>query len=210
MRNPRRALLLTVVVLGLVACDAKENERAVRPATGERPSEAKRSTWVTEQDVRAWQEAEGKDGVWVAAYFLPAEWRCYETQREDLARRFRRISTRDKSLPPGELVRNALAAVEGAKPEALSNPLERVHLRLPSVRVDGETVYLDFDRGIYATNAMGTCGGEAMALQFLATVHHYFPDAAAACVLVKGIPSGHKGRGLVFHDSIACPLGLQE
>lgn len=83
-------------------------------------------------------------------------------------------------------------------------------MKLLDARIEADTVYLDLGRGIYGTNRTGTCGGFAMAIQFVALVKHYFPDADEVCVLVDGIPSGRGGEELLFHDSVACPIRLQK
>jgi hypothetical protein len=212
-----------IVLLGIAACAGKEDIAGPRQATGDGsgdtemaagdprvpPEKTRRSSdWVTEKEMRSWQEQHEANGLWVVGYFLPPGWECYETRRGDLVARWKLLSRRKGKLPRAELVRKALEALEGAAPEALSNALERVSLRVLSMHVEGGTIYLDFDPRIYATNSMGTCGGSAMAVQFLAAVHHYFPEVGQACVLVKGIRSGHEGEALVFHDSIACPMRL--
>lgn len=169
-----------------------------------------RQGWVTRDAKRAWQNRHGTEGEWIAGYFLPRDWECYETRREDFVLRWKLVSKGGGDITREELVGKALAALEGATPEGLSNPLERVRLRVREAHVEGVTVYLDFGPGIYATNSMGTCGGSAMAVQLVATVHHYFPEEREVCVLVKGTPSGEDGDALVFHDGVACPIPLNE
>jgi hypothetical protein len=158
--------------------------------------------------MRAWQERHDADGLWIVGFFFRRDWECDDTGGEDLIRRFRLLSEGGRGLSEDTLLRKTFAAFEGAHPAGLSNPLEAVRLELLGARVEGATVYLDFGRGIYASNSMGTCGGSAMAVQFVALVQHYFPEAGEVCVLVEGIPSGQEGEALVFHDSVACPLPL--
>jgi hypothetical protein len=212
MWTARAVPLLLMVLLGVVGCGTEEDGEG--PATGARPhaptttAPESGSGWVTKEEMRAWQEQHGTDGLWVVGYFLPPDWGCYETRRNDLVPRWKLLSGEEEDLARAEFVRKALAALEGAAPDGLSNALERVPLRVLRVHFERETVYLDFDPGIYATNSMGTCGGSAMAVQFVATVRHYFPEAGQTCVVVEGTPSGRDGEALVFHDSIACPMRL--
>jgi hypothetical protein len=215
MCTARAVSLLLILLLGVVGCGREEDGEG--PATGARPhaptttaadATQSGSGWVTEEEMRAWQEQHETDGLWVVDYFLPPDWECYVTRRNDLVPRWKLLSRREEDLAPAEFVRKALAALEGAVPDGLSNALERVPLRVLRVHFERETVYLDFDPGIYGTNSMGTCGGSAMAVQFIAAVRHYFPAAGQACVLVEGTPSGREGEALVFHDSVACPMRL--
>lgn len=180
------------------------------PETTKTTEEASESAWLTEQEMSAWQERHDEEGVWAAAYFLPREWECYTTGSRDLVARFQLLSDAESELSRGKLLAKALAALAGPAPTGLFNPLERVRLEVLDVRLDGATLNLDFGRGIYATNSLGTCGGSAMALQMAAVAHHYFPRAADLCVLVEGVPSGQDGNSLVFHDSVACPIALRD
>jgi hypothetical protein len=215
MWTARGVSLLLIVLLGVVRCGGEEDgersatdDRPQAPTTTAADATQSGSGWVTEEEMRTWQEQHETDGLWVVGYFLPPDWECYETRRNDLVPRWKLLAQGEQDLARAEFVRKALAALEGAVPDGLSNALERVPLRVLRVHFERDTVYLDFDPGIYATNSMGTCGGSAMAVQFVAAVRHYFPEAGQACVLVEGIPSGREGEALVFHDSIACPMRL--
>jgi hypothetical protein len=168
------------------------------------------SAWVTERDMKTWQERHGAEAVWVVGFFLPRDWECDKTGSEDLIRRFQLLSEGERGLSRDKLLRKAFAALEGSAPAGLSNPLEPVRLKLLDAHAEGDTVYLDFGPGISATNSMGTCGGSAMATQFVALVHHYFPQGSDVCVLVEGIPSGRDGDALLFHDGVACPIPLHD
>lgn len=167
------------------------------------------SAWMTEQEMTTWQERHNSQGAWVVGFFLPRDWACYKTGSEGLIRRFQLLSE-GRALSQEALLGKAIALLEGPAPAGLFNPLEAVHLKLLNAYVDGDTVYLDFGPGIYATNSRGTCGGSSMAAQFVALVHHYFAEARDVCVLVEGIPSGQDGDALVFHDSVACPIPLRD
>jgi hypothetical protein len=204
MRTGWSTLLLVAL---LTAAGCAEGESA---DTRTRVAAEAETAWVDETVVRAWQDEHGTEGTWAVAYFLPKEWECYKTQRGELVPRWKLLSRQDGGFSTEELLRKALAALDGAAPDGLSNPLERVRVQLLDAEVLRTTVRLDLGSGIYATNAMGTCGGDAMALQFFATVRHYFPQAERACVLVNGIRSGDDGEALVFHDSIACPVTLAD
>lgn len=164
--------------------------------------------WLTHRAMRRWQNRHGTEGLWITGYFLPRDWECYDIRSGDLTRRWKLVSKGGGDPAPEVLLEKALAALEGAAPQGLSNPLERVRLRVREAQVEGDTVYLDFGPGIYATNSMGTCGGFAMSVQFVATVHHFFPEKQEVCVLVEGTPSGKDGEALVFHDGVACPIPL--
>jgi hypothetical protein len=173
-------------------------------------AESTGSAWMTEQEMTTWQERHDSQGVWVVGIFLPREPACDRTGNEDLTRRFQLLSEEQRALSREALLEKAFVLLEGPAPAGLFNPLEAVHLKLLDASVDGDTVYLDFGPGIYATNSRGTCGGSAMAAQFVALVHSYFADARDVCVLVEGIPSGQDGNALVFHDSMACPIPLRD
>jgi hypothetical protein len=164
--------------------------------------------WVTTAAMRRWQRSNDAEALWVAGYFLRRDWPCDEVGRESLVLRWKLVSEESPDFGREKLVGEALAALEGPGPEGLSNPLELVRLRVRHAHVEGGVVYLDFGKGIYATNSRGTCGGSAMAAQFVATVHHYFPEKREVCVLVEGVRSGQDGGALVFHDGLACPIPL--
>jgi hypothetical protein len=182
-------------------------------------SEAKRSTaeetepidsaWVTDEEKATWQETHDAEGTWVVGFFLLPGSECSKTGPGDPIRRFHLLSEGERALAREELLGEAFTALEGSAPADLSNPLEAVPLKPLNARVEGDTVYLDFASGIYATNGTGTCGGSAMQVQLLALVNYYFPEARDVCVLVEGIRSGQDGEALVFHDSAACPLPLR-
>jgi hypothetical protein len=199
-----RSTLLLVALFAATGCAEGESDTPAPVAT------EIETAWVDEQAVRAWQDEHGTEGTWAAAYFLPKEWECYKTQRNELVPRWKLLSRQDGRFSTEELLRKAFAALGGAAPGGLSNPLERVRLQLFDIETVGTAIHLNLGRGMYATNSMGTCGGSAMAVQFFATVRHYFPHMDGACVLVNGIRSGDGGEALVFHDSIACPVAFAD
>jgi len=152
--------------------------------------------WATEREMRSWQQRHETSGVWIAGFFLRRNFDCSRIANEKTVARYHLLG--DEELAREERVRRAFAALEGAAPPGLHNPLEYVRLRLLDQRVDGGTVHLDFTPAISATNGLGTCGGSAMAVQFVALVRHYFPRASTLCIRDRP----------VFHDSVACPVPL--
>jgi hypothetical protein len=152
--------------------------------------------WATEREMQNWQERHDAPGVWLAGFFLRPDFDCARIANERTVPRYHLVA--DRELGRKERVRRAFAALEGAAPPGLHNPLEHVRLRLVDQRLDGDTVHLDFAPGISATNGMGTCGGSAMAVQLIALVRHYFPKASTLCIRDRP----------VFHDSVACPVPL--
>jgi hypothetical protein len=152
--------------------------------------------WATEREMRSWQERHEPSGVWVAGFFLRRNFDCFRIANEKAVARYHLLA--GEEVAGEERVRRAFASLEGAAPPGLHNPLEHVRLRLVDQRLDGDTVHLDFAPGIAGTNGMGTCGGSAMAVQFVALVRHYFPNASTLCVRDRP----------VFHDSVACPVPL--
>jgi hypothetical protein len=209
------AVSASVAVVGGVACTSGEGAASGDTTTGARRAQgtitgraAGPSAWLTEEEVKAWQDEHGKEGAWVVGVFFRPGPECTKDFAPELVRRFHLIPDDEDALSQERLLAEALAVLERARPAGLSNALEGIRLDLRETRVDGGTLFLDLGRGISETNSRGTCGGTAMAYQFVAVAHHYFPHSAAVCVLVNGTPSGERGDALLFHDSVACPISL--
>jgi hypothetical protein len=143
----------------------------------------------------AWQEEHDAKGTWVVAFFLSPGSECLKSGSGEPIPRFRLFSEEERALNEGQLLGEALMALEGPAPEGLANPMKGIRLKLLSSRVEGGTVYLDLASGIDDTNRTGSCGGVGDA----GSVHRFGTSSLprrAQCVRARGrhaLGSGWRG-----------------
>jgi hypothetical protein len=178
--------------------------------------------WVTFDAVRAWQAETGRDGQWVAGWFLPPDWvdrpDAYELTPADLVVRWRLIDP-EADDDREALIRTAFDALAGAEPgEGLVNALgggaalDLVRFELsediglydePAGRVT--VVFTD---EIGPSTATGTTGAIGIMQQMEAMLAHYFPEAAEGCIATVSAQYDPETT-VLFHDMEVCPFPLR-
>lgn len=159
-------------------------------------------TWMTPEEMEAWQADTGRSGTWIVGYYFPADFDYGTFDPDVLVDRWKLLSDNDLDMSSEQLARASYRALGGRPPPGLGHTLRGIDLELRSAQLEGAHVTMDFGRGILFASS-GTTGASAMAAQVTAIAAHYFPDADTLCLLVEG-----EQRAL-FHDFELCPVELQ-
>lgn len=171
-----------------------EVRRRLRISDVTYPPEVIDPTWVTGQQ----RAAQDGSGAWVAVAFVPPDIAMDPSGAEpaDLPLRWKPAEDGPQPSPPRSLAR-ALTLLTGPPPPHLDTAWRGRVLELASARLEGGELVLDFTR--LEAPAGGSHAAAVMALQFEATVAHYFPQAEEICVLEDGEPT------FWLHDGVSCP-----